>query len=148
MVHKQPQPEGSIVHDDKPISKLYAVVLACRKILHCHSIPLNQKYSRLRCLLRVKGFVIWFYLGWFGSILQFTQNIIKEGSKLRLLTCCSNITLSPPSYTGSAMQRELNFCNGQHSLLYFWLYLLSCLVVVIYFLLVTYEFWISMNILI
>ena len=40
-----------------------------------------QKYSRLRCLLRVKGLVICFHLGWSGSILQFRQNIIKVGSK-------------------------------------------------------------------
>ena len=37
----------------------------------------NQKYSRLRCLLLVKGFVICFYLGWSGSILQIRTNIIK-----------------------------------------------------------------------
>ena len=61
-----------------------------------------QKYSRLRCLLRVKGLVICFYLGWSGSILQFSQNIIKVGSKSWLLTCRSNITLSLPSYTVSA----------------------------------------------
>ena len=30
---------------------------------------LNQKYSRLRCLLRVKGLVIGFYLGWSGHTL-------------------------------------------------------------------------------
>ena len=40
-----------------------------------------QKYSRLRCLLPVKGLVFCFYLGWSGSILQFRQNIIKVGSK-------------------------------------------------------------------
>ena len=28
-----------------------------------------QKYSRLRCLLRVKGLVIGFYLGWSGHTL-------------------------------------------------------------------------------
>ena len=80
----------------------------------------GQKYSRLRCLLRVKGLVIFFYLGLSGSILQFRQNIIKVGSKSWLLTCSSNITLSLPSYTGSALKRELNFCNGYLSLLYFW----------------------------
>ena len=78
-----------------------------------------QKYIRLRCLVRVKGLVITFYLGWSGSILQFSQNIIKVGSKSWLLTCSSNITLSLPSYTGSALKRELNFCNGYLSLLYF-----------------------------
>ena len=31
----------------------------------------TQKYSRLRCLLHVKGLVFCFYLGWSGSILQF-----------------------------------------------------------------------------
>ena len=40
-----------------------------------------QKYSKLRCLLRVKGLVVCFYLGWSGSILQFRQNVIKVGSK-------------------------------------------------------------------
>ena len=40
-----------------------------------------QKYSRLRCLLRVKGLVICFYLGWYGSTLLITKHIIKVGSK-------------------------------------------------------------------
>ena len=82
----------------------------------------DQKYSRLRCLLRVKALAICFYLGWSGSILQFRQNIIKVGSKSWLLTCSSNITLSLPSYAGSALKRELNFCNGYLSLLYFCVY--------------------------
>ena len=85
----------------------------------------GQKYCRLRCLLHVKGLVICFHLGWSGSILQFRQNIIKVGSKSWLLTCSSNITLSLPSYTGSALKRELNFCNGYFSLLYFCLYLMK-----------------------
>ena len=38
-----------------------------------------QKYSRLRCLLRVKGLVICFYLGWSGSTLLITKHIIKVG---------------------------------------------------------------------
>ena len=41
----------------------------------------GQKYSRLRCLLRVKGLMICFYLGWSGSILQFRQNIIQIFNK-------------------------------------------------------------------
>ena len=81
--------------------------------------PLNKKYSRLRCLLRVKGLMIGFYLGWSGSILQIRTNMINIGSKSWLLTCSSNITLSLPSYTVSALQRELKFCNGYLSLLYF-----------------------------
>ena len=62
-----------------------------------------QKYSRLRCLLRVKGLVICFYLGWSGSVLQFRRNMIKVGSKSWLPTCSSNITLSLPSYTALAL---------------------------------------------
>ena len=95
------------------------------KYITCSGIDPRQKYSRLRCLLRVKGLVFCFYLGWSGSILQFRQNIIKVGSKSWLLTCSSNITLSLPSYTGSALKRELNFCNGYLSLLYFWTHLLN-----------------------
>ena len=67
-----------------------------------NEISNSQKYSRLRCLLRVKSLVICFYL---GSIFQFRQYIIKVGSKSWLLTCSSNITLSLPSYTGSALKR-------------------------------------------
>ena len=40
-------------------------------------------------------------------------------SKLWLLTCSRNITLSLSSYTGSALKRELNFCNGYLHLPYF-----------------------------
>ena len=50
----------------------------------------HQKHRRLRCLLRVKGLVICFYLGWSGSIPQFRKNIIKSW----LLTCSGTITLS------------------------------------------------------
>ena len=79
----------------------------------------NQKYSSLRCLLHVK-LRFGFYLGWSGSILWFRQNIIEVGSKSWLHTSSSNITLSLPSYAGSALLRELTFCNGNLSLLYFW----------------------------
>ena len=81
-----------------------------------------QKYSRLRCLLRVKGLVIGFYLGWSGHTLLITKHTIKVGSKSWLLTCSGIITLSLPSYNGSALKRELNVCNSYLSLLYFWLY--------------------------
>ena len=37
---------------------------------HCF----NQKYSRLRCLLRVKGLVICFYLGCSGSTFLITKH--------------------------------------------------------------------------
>ena len=79
-------------------------------------------------MLCFKGLVFCFYLGRSGSILQFRQNIIKVGSKSWLLTCSSNITLSLPSYTGSVLKRELNFCNGYLSLLYFWVDLMDLLI--------------------
>ena len=84
-----------------------------------HSNQCKQRYSRLKCLLRVKGLGICFYLGWSGSILQFRQNRIKVGSKSWLLTCSSNITLSLPSYIDSALKRERTFCNRYLSQLYF-----------------------------
>ena len=90
-----------------------------RMMLNVQQMDEAQKYSRLRCLLFVKGLLISFYLDWSGSILQIRTNIIKVGSKSWLLTCSSNITLSLPSYTGSALKRGLNFCNGYLSLLYF-----------------------------
>ena len=58
-------------------------------------------------------------LGWSGSILQIRTNVIKVGSKAWLINCSSNKTLSLTSYTGSALQRKLNFCNDYLSLLYF-----------------------------
>ena len=64
----------------------------------------------------------------FGLVWQYSTkiktNIIKVGSKSwLLLTCSSNITSTLPLYTVSALQNELNVCNGYLSLLYFW----SCL---------------------
>ena len=75
----------------------------------------HSKYSRLSCLLPVKGLVFCFYFDRSGSNLQIRQNIIKVGSKSWLLTCSSDITLSLPTYTGSALKRA---CNGSFSLLY------------------------------
>ena len=66
---------------------------------------------------KVWWFVLSCYSVWSGSILQIRTDIIKVGSKSWLLTCSSNITLSLPSYT--ALKRELKFCNGYLSLLYF-----------------------------
>ena len=50
----------------------------CPKIFKNNCSHVNaQEYSRLRCLLRVKGLVICFYLGWSGSTLLITEHIIK-----------------------------------------------------------------------
>ena len=63
----------------------------------------NQKCSRLRYLLLVKGLVICLLLGWSGSTLQIRNNVIQVGSKPKLPTCSSNTTLSLPAYTVSAL---------------------------------------------
>ena len=52
---------------------------------------------------------------------RFSATDSEGRSNNSVLTCSSNITLSLPSYTGSALKRELNFCNGYLSLLYFWM---------------------------
>ena len=59
----------------------------------------------------------------FGLVWQYSsiqKNIIKVGSKSWILTCSCHIILSLPFYTYPASKRELNFCNGYLSLLYFW----------------------------
>ena len=70
----------------------------------------------VRCQLF--GDLFLFGLVWQYSLIQ--KNIMKVGSKPRLLTSFSNITLSLPSLYFSESKRELNFCNGYLSLLYFW----------------------------
>ena len=54
----------------------------------------------------------------FGLVWQYSsvQTKYNKGRFKVMATCSSNI----PSYTGSALKRELNFCNGYLSLLYFW----------------------------
>ena len=75
---------------------------------------MGAKIQQTKMLVTCQRFGVLFLFGlvWSGSILQFRQNIRKVGSKSWLLICSSNITLSLPSYTGSALERELNFCNG------------------------------------
>ena len=48
--------------------KLQKVLKTCIAVMGVVD-TFNQKYSRLRCLLRVKGLVIGFYLGWSGHTL-------------------------------------------------------------------------------
>ena len=92
-----------------------------RSFLSCcvYFWPKMQQTKMLVMCQRFDGLFL-FELVWQFQF-QFRQNMIKVGSKsgLRLLTCSSNITLSLPSYTGSVLNRELNFCNGCLSLLYF-----------------------------
>ena len=89
--------KGQCVIATRIIKPLEIILAELPAVIGPYAWPGKQKYSRLRCFLRVKGLVIYFYFGWSGSILQFRQNMIKAGSKSRLLTCSSNITLSLPS---------------------------------------------------
>ena len=62
----------------------------------------------------------------FGLVWQYSsvQTIYDKGRFKGMATYLQqyNIALSLPSYTGSALKRELNICNGCLSLLYFCLY--------------------------
>ena len=78
---------------------------------------IQQTKMLVRC--QIFGDLFLFGLVWQYSSIQ--KNIMKVGSKPWLLTCISNITLSLPSLYFSESKRELNFCNGYLSLLYFWL---------------------------
>ena len=49
-------------------NKVSVSSLACELEVNLNLVY-TQKYSRLRCLLRVKGLVIGFYLGWSGHTL-------------------------------------------------------------------------------
>ena len=76
-----------MVNDDdfacmtESIEEEFTAFLTRQTTVEAWQINQVQKYSSLRCLLRVKGLVICFYLGWSGSNLQFRQDIIKVGSK-------------------------------------------------------------------
>ena len=63
----------------------------------------------------------WFLFGLVWQYSSIQKNIIKVGAKSWLLTCSYHITLSLPFYTDPDSKRELNFCKGYLSLLYFWL---------------------------
>ena len=67
----------------------------------------------------------WFLFGLVWQYSSIQKNIIKVGAKSWMLTCSCHITLSLPFYTNPDSKRELNFCNGYLSLLYFWSPLLS-----------------------
>ena len=63
----------------------------------------------------------------FGDLFLFWLIKYNKGRFKVMATCSSNITLNLPSYTGSALKRELNFCNGYLSLLHFWYYSINYL---------------------
>ena len=62
----------------------------------------------------------WFLFGPVWPYSSNQKNIIKVGAKSWMLTYSCHITLSLPFYTVPDSKRELNFCNGYLSLLYFW----------------------------
>ena len=78
------------------------------------------KIQQTKILVTCQSFDVLFLFGLVWQYSSIQKNIVQVGSKSRLLTCSNNITLSLPSYTDSASKRELNFCNGYLSLLYFW----------------------------
>ena len=82
---------------------------------------LEPKIQQTKMLVTCQRFGDWFllWLVWQYSSIQ--KNIIKVGAKSWMLTCSCHITLSLPFYTDPDSKRELNFCNGYLSLLYFWL---------------------------
>ena len=81
---------------------------------------LHPKIHQTKMLATSQRFGISFFI-WAGLAVFFSPDkMIKVGSKSWLLTCSSNITLSLPSYTSSALKREQKFCYL--SLLYFCLY--------------------------
>ena len=76
---------------------------------------IQQSKMLVRCQLF--GDLFLFGLVWQYSI---NQNQCNKGRfKPWLLTCSSNIPLSLPSFTVSALKKELNFCNGYLILLYY-----------------------------
>ena len=81
----------------------------------------KAKIQQTKMLVTSQRFSDWFLFGLVWPYSSNQKNIMKVGSKPRLLTCISNITLSLPSLYFSESKRELNFCNGYLSLLYFWL---------------------------
>ena len=70
-------------------------------------------------LVTCQRFGDWFLFGLVWQYSSIQKNIIKVGSKPWILTRSCLITLSLPFYTDPDSKRELNFCNGYLSLLYF-----------------------------
>ena len=71
-------------------------------------------------LVRCQRFGDWFLFGLVWQYSSIQKNIIKVGAKSWMFTCSYHITLSLPFYTDPDSKREINFCNGYLSLLYFW----------------------------
>ena len=84
------------------------------------TLPPNPKIQQTKMLGMCQRIGDWFLFGLVWQYSSIQKNIIKVGAKSWLLTCSCHITLSLPFYTDPDWKRELNFCNGYLSLLYFW----------------------------
>merc|ERR1712051_897614 len=82
----------------------------------------TPKIQQTKMLVTCQRFGDWFLFGLVWQYSSIQKNIIKVGTKSWLLTCSCHITLSLPFYTDPDQKRELNFCNGYLSLLYFCTY--------------------------
>ena len=83
---------------------------------------LSSKIQQTKMLVTCQRFGDLFLFGlvWqYSSVQKKYNKCMFKVMAACLLTCISNITFSLPSYTGSGLKRELNFCNGYLSLLYF-----------------------------
>ena len=67
--------------------------------------------------------VWWLVFIWAGLAVFFDSEKYNKGRcKVMDASCSCYTTLSLPFYTDPDSKRELNFCNGYLSLLYFWKY--------------------------
>ena len=82
----------------------------------------HSKIQQTKMLVTCQRFGDLFLFGLVWQYSSIQKNIVKVGSKSRILTCSCHITLSLPFYTDPASKRELNFSNGYLSLLYFCLW--------------------------
>ena len=104
-----------------PLWKLHLLISGIISFCYSNHDVKQAKIQQIKMLVMCQRFGDLFL---FGLVWQYStnQNQYDKGKckiKSWLLTCSSNITLSLHSYTGSALKRELNFCNGYLSLLYF-----------------------------
>ena len=95
------------------------------KKLATSNLHIKAKIQQTKMLVTCQRFGELFLFGLVWQYSSIQKNKIKVGSKSWILTCSCHIILSLPFYTYPASKRELNFCNGYLSLLYFWLSLIE-----------------------
>ena len=85
----------------------------------------HPKIQQTKMLVMCQRFGDWFLFGLVWQYSSIQKNMIKVGAKSWMLTCSCHITLSLPFYTDPDSKRELNFCNGYLSLLYFCIWIIN-----------------------